>query len=313
MYTNIPVNRSGLLRVSPIHEIYWEESGNPNGKPVIFLHGGPGGGTSPASRGFFNPSFYRIIQIDQRACGQSLPHACVEDNTTWDLVADIEKVRDMLGIDQWMVFGGSWGSTLSLVYAQAYPQHVSELILRGIYLCRQSEIDWLYEGGAANVFPEAWDAFYDFIPSHLQDNMVKAYHHYLFDESVSEANRLEAARRWSVWEANVSYLHKNDAAINENDDGHFALAFARIENHYFYHSAWLDEQTAILQNIDKIRHIPTIAIQGRYDMCTPYISAWDLKKAFPEMDLREVLAGHSAMDPMMSAALVAATDEWAKR
>ncbi len=309
MYTNISVKRSGLLRVSDIHQIYWEESGHPNGKPVIFLHGGPGGGTSPATRGFFNPEKYRIIQIDQRGCGQSLPYACVEENTTWDLVEDIEKVRTMLGIEQWMVFGGSWGSTLSLAYAQTYPQHVTELVLRGIYLCRQSEINWLYEGGAANIFPEAWDQFYEFIPENKRDNLVKAYHYYLFDESVAEKTRLEAARRWSVWEANVSYLHKNNDAIVESDDGHFALAFARIENHYFHHLAWLDNEKAILNNVDKIRHIPTIMVQGRYDMCTPYISAWDLKKAFPEAQLREVLAGHSAMDPVMSAALVAVTDE----
>ncbi len=312
MYADIEVNQSGLLPVSDLHQIYWEESGNPNGKPVIFLHGGPGGGTSAASRGFFNPEVYRIIQIDQRGCGQSLPHACVLENTTWDLVADIEKVREMLGIEQWMVFGGSWGSTLSLVYAQAYPHRVSELILRGIYLCRQSEIDWLYEGGAAQIFPEAWDEFYEFIPEDKRGNMVAAYHYYLFDEAVPEALRLEAARCWSVWEANVSYLHKNHAAIAENNDGRFALAFARIENHYFHHLAWLNNEHAILSNVDKIRHIPTIMVQGRYDVCTPFTSAWDLKKAFPEADLREVLAGHSAMDPVMSAALVAATDEFSR-
>ena len=254
---------SGLLRVSDIHEIYWEESGNPDGHPVIFLHGGPGAGASPACRGFFNPEHFRIVIIDQRGCGRSKPYACIEDNTTWDLVADIEKVREMLGIQKWLVFGGSWGSTLSLTYAETHPDRVSGL--------RQA--------------------------------LIKAYHEMLFSED--EATRLKAAKSWADWESYLIQFEPKDV----DEDPQASLAIARMENHYFVNEGWLQGDKAILANIGKIRHIPTIIVQGRYDLCTPMQSAWELSQAFPEAELRIVQAGHSSFDPSLSEALVKAVED----
>ena len=298
--------RSGMLSVSPLHRIYWEESGNPQGRPVIFLHGGPGAGASAACRGFFNPEAYRIIIIDQRGCGRSTPLACVKENTTWDLVADIEAVREMLGIERWLVFGGSWGSTLALAYAQSHPECVAGLILRGIFLCRESEIRWLSEeGGVSQVYPEQWQRYIAPIAPEKRGALVQAYHELLFGGN--DAVREQAAKAWADWE---SYLIQFEPQPVDGD-GHDALSIARLENHYFTHLGWLEDERALLANAHKIRHIPTIIVQGRYDMCTPTQSAWELKQALPDADLRMVQGGHSAFDAPVAQALVQAADEFA--
>ncbi|MCF7520755.1 prolyl aminopeptidase [Neisseria sp. ZJ106] len=300
--------RSGRLQVSAIHQIYWEESGNPQGLPVIFLHGGPGAGASPACRGFFNPDVYRIIIIDQRGCGRSLPYACAEDNTTWDLVADIEQVRTMLGIEKWLVFGGSWGSTLSLAYAQSHPERVAGLVLRGIFLCRPSEMAWLNEeGGASRIYPAQWQNFIAPVAPEQRSALIAAYHEMLFAEDENVC--LKAAKAWADWE---SYLVRFEPQPVD-EDPQASLAIARLENHYFVNEGWLQGERAILANIDKIRHIPTIICQGRYDICTPTQSAWELSQAFPEADLRITQAGHSAFDPPLAAALVQAADEMVEK
>lgn len=302
----------GWLHVGTTHQIYWEASGNPSGKPVIFLHGGPGAGASARCRGFFNPQQYRIVLMDQRGCGRSVPHAAIEENTTWDLVADIEKLRLYLGIERWMVFGGSWGSTLALAYAQSHPEQVTELVLRGIFLCRPQELHWLYQQGASSVFPDYWQHFIAPIAQEKRHDMVAAYHELLFDAHIGEAERLKAASAWASWEASIIHLQPDEQTIADCADGHFALAFARIENHYFTHLGWLNNERALLANIDCIRHIPTVIVQGRYDMCTPPQSAWDLHQAFPEAKLHMVMAGHAAFEAPISQALVAATDAFAR-
>ena len=298
-----PLN-SGYLRVSDIHEIYWEESGNPEGVPVIFLHGGPGAGASAACRGFFNPERFRIIIIDQRGCGRSRPYACVEDNTTWDLVTDIERVREMLGIRKWLVFGGSWGSTLSLAYAQTHPERVKGLVLRGIFLYRLSETAWLNEaGGVSQIYPEQWRRFLALVAENSRHMLIQAYHEMLFHED--EEVCLTAAKAWADWE---SYLIRFEPE-EVDEDAYASLAIARLENHYFVNGGWLQGDKAILNNIGKIRHIPTIIVQGRYDLCTPMQSAWELSQAFPEAELRVVQSGHSAFDPALSEALVGAVED----
>ncbi|MGF6147221.1 Proline iminopeptidase [Kingella potus] len=300
--------RSGLLPVSDLHQIYWEESGKPDGIPVIFLHGGPGAGASPQCRGFFNPEKYRIVIIDQRGCGRSQPYAETRDNTTWDLVADIEKVREMLGIESWLVFGGSWGSTLSLAYAETHAERVRGLILRGIFLCRQFEIDWLNEeGGASMVYPEQWQRYLAPIPSGQRGQLIRSYHALL--NSSDRAAALDAAKAWADWE---NYLVRFEPQESD-EDPEASLAIARLENHYFVHLGWFGQGRGILENVNKIRHIPTVIVQGRYDLCTPARSAWDLKQAFPEADLRIVQGGHSAFEQAVSAALVQAADEFAAR
>lgn len=296
--------RNGLLAVSAIHRIYWEESGNPDGLPVIFLHGGPGAGASAACRGFFDPEYFRIIIIDQRGSGRSLPYACIEENTTWDLVADIEKIRMMLGIEKWLVFGGSWGSTLALVYAQTHPQQVAGLVLRGIFLCQPSEMAWLNEqGGVSQIYPQQWQRFLAPIALEKRGNLIQAYHELLFSQD--EKICLKAAKAWADWE---SYLVRFEP-VEVDEDAYASLAIARIENHYFVHEGWLAGERAILNHIDKIRHIPTIIVQGRYDLCTPMHSAWLLTQAFPEAQLRVVQGGHSSFDAALSSALMAAVDE----
>ncbi|MCP1659463.1 prolyl aminopeptidase [Neisseria perflava] len=309
MYPIVEPLRSGLLRVSDVHQIYWEESGNPDGLPVIFLHGGPGAGASPECRGFFNPEVYQIVIIDQRGCGRSRPFACVEENTTWDLVADIEAVRTMLGIEKWLVFGGSWGSTLALAYAQSHPQRVAGLVLRGIFLCRPSEIDWLYElgSGVSQIYPQQWQRYLEPVAPQKRGQMVSAYHELLFGDD--EQGRLKAAKAWADWE---SYLvHFEPQEVDENAQE--ALAIASIENHYFVNGGWLQGERAILANAAKIRHIPTVIVQGRYDLCTPMQSAWELANALPQAELRVIQGGHSSFDTALAAALVQATDEMAGR
>lgn len=311
MYPICQPNQSGLLRVSDIHQIYWEDCGNPQGKPVIFLHGGPGAGASPECRGFFNPDKYRIVIIDQRGCGRSVPYACIEDNTTWDLVADIEKVRQHLGIERWQVFGGSWGSTLALAYAKTHPERVSELILRGIFLCQVHEMAWINQQGANAFFPEYWADYLAPIAKDKQHDLIGAYHELLCHPYTEEAVQLEAARAWAQWESHIVHLHHDQQSVNDYQNPHEALAIARIENHYFVHHGWLTEELTLLNQIERISHIPTVIVQGRYDMCTPMASAWQLHQALPAARLILTTAGHSAFDAENQAALIAATDEFA--
>ena len=304
MHPICPPNRSGLLPVSPLHQIYWEESGRADGLPVIFLHGGPGAGASPVCRGFFDPQVYRIIIIDQRGCGRSQPFACVEENTTWDLVADIERVRELLEIEKWLVFGGSWGSTLALAYAQTHPQRVAGLVLRGIFLCRPFEIDWLNEaGGVSLIYPQQWQRYLEPVAPEKRGRLVAAYHELLFGPD--EAGRLKAVKAWADWESYLVQFEPEEV----DEDAQDSLAIARIENHYFMHGGWLEGERALLANVDKIRHIPTIICQGRYDLCTPMQSAWDWVQAMPEAELRIVQAGHASFEPTLSAALTEAVEE----
>jgi proline iminopeptidase len=313
LYPPVKAYRRGMLRVSPLHELYFEESGNPQGKPVVFLHGGPGGATSSGMRRFFNPRKYRIVLFDQRGCGRSRPHASLVDNTTWHLVADIEVLRQHLGIKRWQVFGGSWGSTLALAYAQRHPERVTELVLRGIFLLRRSELHWFYQDelGAAALFPDLWEQYRATIPRAERGDMMAAYYRRL--TSRSAAVRVRAARAWSVWEAATSYLQAGPTAIAKFDDADYAAAFARIECHYFVNGGFLDDENQLLRDVKHIRHIPAVIVQGRYDVVCPARSAWALHRAWPEADLQLVGdAGHSAFEPGNIRALVAATDRFAR-
>jgi len=298
------------LKVSALHELHVEESGNPEGKPVIFLHGGPGGGTSPKHRRYFDPDMYRIILFDQRGCGRSTPYAEVRENGTWDLVADMERIREHLGIERWMVFGGSWGATLGLAYAEAHPQRVTELILRGIFLLRQREVDWLYQEGASRIFPDAWEPYRDAIPKAERGDFLQAYAKRLLSDD--PAVNLPAAKAWSIWEGATSKLIPDPDFIASYGDEATTLAFARIECSYFLNKGWMDE-AQLLRDAPKLKGIPGTIVQGRYDMVCPIESAWALSKAWPEADLVIVPdAGHSAYEPGISRALVAATDRFAK-
>ncbi|XP_022984887.1 proline iminopeptidase [Cucurbita maxima] len=307
-YPPIEPYSTGLLKVSDLHTIYWEQSGNPAGHPVVFLHGGPGGGTAPGNRRFFDPDFYRIILFDQRGAGKSTPHACLENNTTWDLIADIEKLREHLKIPEWQVFGGSWGSTLALAYSQTHPEKVTGLVLRGIFLLRKKEIDWFYEGGAAAIYPDAWETFRDLIPESERGCFVDAYCKRL--NSSDMETQYAAARAWTKWEMMTAHLLPNEENIKRGEDDKFSLAFARIENHYFVHKGFFPSDSFLLDNIDKIRHINAVIVQGRYDVCCPMMSAWDLHKAWPEAELKIIPdAGHSANEPGVAAELVAANEK----
>lgn len=306
-YPPIEPYNKGFLKVSDIHNIYWEECGNPNGKPVVFLHGGPGGGIGPELRRFFDPQAYRIILFDQRGAGMSTPNAELKDNTTWNLVKDIEALREMFKVDKWVVFGGSWGSTLALAYAITHPERVKGLILRGIFLCRPSEIKWFYQEGASQLFPDVWDEYLKPIPANERHDMVAAYYRRLTHENAEV--RLEAAKAWSKWEAATSRLYVSPEAIDEFDDPEYALSFARIECHYFTNNSFFKTENWLLENIDKIRHIPGAIIQGRYDVVCPARSAWDLHKAWPEAKFTFIAdAGHAAAEPGTKSALIEATD-----
>jgi proline iminopeptidase len=296
-----------MLSVSPVHTLYFEESGNPGGKPVVFLHGGPGGGTDAKQRRFFDPARYRIVLFDQRGCGKSTPHASLVDNTTWHLVGDLEALRAHLGIERWQVFGGSWGSTLALAYAETHPERVTELVLRGIFLLSDRELRWFYQWGTSELFPDAFEAYRDAIPREERGDFIKAYHLRLTSEDPSV--RAAAAKAWSVWEAATSYLHVNADYVARAGEDRFALAFARIECHYFVNRGFFDRETQLLDDIGKIRHIPSVIIQGRYDVVCPMVTAWALHRAFPEAVLRVVPdAGHSAFEPGIVHELVQATD-----
>lgn len=312
LYPAIEPFRHGYLRVSDVHEIYYEESGNPAGKPAVFLHGGPGAGSDKRARQFFDPRHYRIVVFDQRGCGRSRPSASLVENTTWHLVADIERLRRHLGIERWLVFGGSWGSTLALAYAEANPERVSELVLRGIFLLRYAEIRWFYQHGASEIYPDAWEAYRDAIPVDERDDFLSAYHKRLIgsDQRVG----LAAARAWSVWEASASFLLSNGDNIRKWGEDQFALSVARIECHYFVNRGFLRSESQLLDDVPRIRHIPATIVQGRYDVVCPATSAWDLHRAWPEADLRIVPdAGHSAFEPGNSHELVLATDRYRSR
>jgi proline iminopeptidase len=307
-YPEIEPYRTDRLRVSEVHELYFEESGNPKGKPVLFVHGGPGFGCEPKQRRFFDPQAYRIVLFDQRGCGKSTPHASLVDNTTWHLVDDIEALRTHLGIEAWQVFGGSWGSTLALAYAQAHPSRVTALVLRGIFLLRKQEIDWFYQRGASALFPDAWEKYLEAIPEAEHGDLLRAYHRRLTGDDAAERQR--AARAWSVWEGSTSCLLPNEELIAKTAGDAFSLAFARIECHYFVNGAFLKGRE-LLANVDKIRHIPAVIVQGRYDVVCPMESAWALHRAWPEAAFRVVSdAGHSANEPGNLHELMEATDRF---
>jgi proline iminopeptidase len=309
LYDPIEPYDEGMLAVSPVHTIYYEQCGNSEGQPVVFLHGGPGGGVVPEYRRFFDPAHYRMVLFDQRGSGKSTPHASLEDNTTWHLVSDIEKLREHLGVDSWMVFGGSWGSTLALAYAQTHPQRVRSLVLRGIFLCRTQEIQWFYQEGASAIYADVWEEFLRPIPVEERGDMLGAYHRRLTSED--EVVRVEAARAWSIWEGSTSKLFPDPDFISHFGDPTFALAFARIECHYFMNNAFFETDNYLIENVDKIRHIPAVIVQGRYDVVCPMTSAWDLHRAWPEAELKLIPdAGHSAMEPGIINALVEATDRF---
>lgn len=307
LFPEINTNHTFRLKVSDIHELYVEEAGNPNGLPVVFLHGGPGGGISTDHRRYFDPKAYRIILFDQRGAGQSTPIAELRENTTWDLVSDIEKIREHLNIKKWHVFGGSWGSTLALTYAIQHPNRVSALILRGIFLCRPSEIEWFYQNGASHLFPDVWEKYQEVIPESERHHFVKAYYQRLTSQDTTV--RLQAAKAWSQWEAATSRLLVDTSAIEEFEDPDFALSFARIECHYFINNAFFETDNWILENCHRIQHIPTWIVQGRYDIVCPARSAWDLKKALPHAKFTVVPdAGHAASEPGIRSSLIEATE-----
>jgi proline iminopeptidase len=305
-YPDIEPYHAFDLPVSGGHALYVEEVGNPQGQPALFLHGGPGGGISPSHRRLFDPAHYRVILFDQRGAGRSRPHAGLENNTTWDLVADIETIRTRLGIDRWLVFGGSWGSTLSLAYAQTFPERVTALVLRGIFLCRPAEIHWFYQEGAHWIYPERWAAFEGVIPAEKRGDMVRAYYELL--TGPDESLRLEAARAWSGWEGAACKMFPDEAVIDRFEEAHHALAMARVECHYFMHDCWL-EPDQLLNNAHRIRHIPTHIIHGRYDIICPARNAWELAQRLPEARLRIIPdAGHAYDEPGILNALLEATD-----
>src|SRR5471032_1609228 len=303
---------TGLLAVDRLHRIYWEQCGNSAGLPVIFLHGGPGSGSTPTHRRFFDPAAYRAVLFDQRGSGRSTPIGALEDNTTPDLVADIERLRERLGIERWLVFGGSWGSTLGLAYSEAHPERVSEIVLRGIFLLRYAEIRWFYQHGASEIYPDAWELYRDAIPLDERDDFLSAYHKRLTGTDHRAA--LAAARAWSMWEAACSFLHSNVDNIRKWGEDQFALSVARIECHYFVNRGFLRSESQLLDDVPRIRHIPATIVQGRYDVVCPATSAWDLHRAWPAADFRMVPdAGHSAFEAGNTHELVTATDRYRSR
>jgi proline iminopeptidase len=309
LYPPIEPYHSTYLPVSNLHTLYVEEVGNPDGKPVVFLHGGPGGGINGIYRQFFNPQQWRVVLFDQRGCGKSTPHAELEENNTWQLIEDIEKIRTHLGIDRWTVFGGSWGSTLALAYSQTYPERCSGLILRGIFTLRHKEIQWFYQEGASFLYPDAWEHYLAPIPVDERDDLVAAYYRRL--TSNDPTVRVAAARAWSVWEASTSKLVPDAGLIDHFGEDEFAVAFARIECHYFMNRGFFEQDDQLLKNVDRIRHIPGVIVQGRYDVVCPATTAWELHRAWPEARFVMVQeAGHSATEPGISSALVEATDEF---
>ncbi len=310
LYPEIAEYDSGVLRVSDRHQLYYEQCGNPDGKPVVILHGGPGGGCNAKMRRFHDPQRYRIVLFDQRGAGRSTPHADLVDNTTWDLVADIEKLRTHLRIDRWQVFGGSWGSTLALAYAQSHPERVIDLVLRGIFMLRRWELEWFYQEGASRLFPDAWHSYLEAIPPVERGDLISAYHRRL--NSTDPDVQLAAARAWSVWEASTSLLHPDPGFISSHEDAKFALAFARIESHYFVNGGFMAVEDQLLRDAGRLADIPGTIVHGRYDVVCPVQSAFDLHAAWPRADLRVIPdAGHSAFEPGNASALLDATDRYA--
>ena len=308
LYPPIEPYDSGMLEVSEIHTIAWEKSGNSEGVPVIVIHGGPGGGGQPAYRQYFDPAIYNIIQFDQRGCGKSIPYAELSENNTQASVSDIEQLRQAFGIETWHVFGGSWGSTLALVYAQEYPDRVRSLMLRGIFMCRKSELHWFYQDGASHIFPDAFESYREHIPKQEQGDLIKAYHTRLTSEDVD--TRRAAAKEWTRWEMATSRLFPDASYLEKAEDLDFAVAFARIECHYFINGIFLEE-AHILNHVDTIQHIPTNIVQGRYDVVCPARSAWELHKALPNSHLVLVPdAGHSMGEVSIARELVAITDSF---
>ena len=307
LYPDIEPYDSGLLPVDERHTLYYEQCGNPGGKPVVMLHGGPGAGCGAKMRRFHDPAHYRIVLFDQRGSGRSTPHADLVGNDTWSLVADIEKLRVHLGIDRWQVFGGSWGSTLALAYAETHPQRVSELVLRGIFMLRRWELQWFYQEGCSRLFPDAWEQYLAPIPVVERGDLISAYYRRL--TSPDEATRLAAARSWSVWEAATSLLLQDADFIQGHEDPHFALSFARIENHYFVNGGFFEVEDQLLRDAHRLHGIPGAIVHGRYDVVCPLQNAWDLHKAWPQAKLVITPgSGHSAFEPENTAALVEATD-----
>ncbi len=309
LYSRIEPYDIQFLKVSDRHTLYVEQSGNPEGKPVVFLHGGPGGGTLPQYRQFFDPTRWRIVMFDQRGCGRSTPFAELQENSTWDLVADIELIREHLGISRWAVFGGSWGSTLALAYATSHPQACTELFLRGIFLLRKKEIDWFYQEGCSKLFPDLWESYVRPIPESERHDFVAAYYRRLTSDN--PAVRAEAAKAWSVWEGSTSKLSYDAAAAARFGDDEFADAFARIECHYFMNKGFFTDDNFLLKQLHRIRHIPTVIVHGRYDVVCPVENAWELHKAFPESELHIIAdAGHSLSETGITQKLIEYTDRW---
>jgi proline iminopeptidase len=308
-YPEIEPYETGRLDVGDGHSLYWERCGTRGAKPAVFLHGGPGAGCSPGHRRQFDPARYDILLFDQRGCGRSRPYASLEANTTWHLVEDIERLREMVGVERWMAFGGSWGSTLALAYAQTHPDRVTELVLRGIFTFRQLELDWLYRQGASEIFPDKWEEFLAPIPEAERGDLVAAYHRRLTGDDGAE--QLEAAKAWSKWEAETVTLLPNPAVIEEHTADEFAVAIARIENHYMINKGWIEEG-ALIRKAALLRDIPAVIVQGRYDCCTPPVTAWDLHKAWPEAELEIVPdGGHLFNEPGVLDGLIRATDKFA--
>lgn len=311
LYPPIEPYQTGRLAVSDLHEIYYEVSGHPQGKPVVVLHGGPGGGSLPFYRQYFDPDRWQIVMFDQRGCGRSTPHAELRDNTTWDLVADIERLRSLLGIEQWVIFGGSWGSTLALAYSETHPDRCLGLILRGIFMLRRKELLWFYQEGTSYIFPDAWQAYLEPIPPAERHDLIAAYYRRLTSEDA--AVRSQAAKAWSVWEASTSRLIPDPEIMVRFAREEFADAFARIECHYFVNGGFFEPEDQLLQQVDRIRHLPAVIVQGRYDVVCPMISAWELHQAWPESELVIVPdAGHSMSEPGIRSALIEASDRFAR-
>lgn len=309
LYPEIEPTASGWMTTDSVHEVYWEECGNPHGLPVIVLHGGPGGAVNPSMRRYFDPAKYRIVMFDQRGCGKSRPNASLEDNTTWDLIADIERLRVQLGIEKWVVFGGSWGSTLSLAYAISHPERTQALVLRGIFLLTKKELQWFYQDGASMIFPDAWERFLAPIPENERHDLMRAYYKRLMGDD--QKARTEAAIAWSSWEGETVSVEGPASRPDKFAEPEFAVAFARIENWYFTNGGFFDSEHWIIENVDRIRHIPTWIAQGRFDVVTPISGAWSLHRAWPEAKLDIVAdAGHASTEPGIIDSLIRATD-WA--
>jgi proline iminopeptidase len=308
-YPEIEPYASGHLDVGDGHQIYWERVGTPGAKPAVFLHGGPGGGLSPNQRRAFDPARYDVLLFDQRGCGKSTPHASLEANTTWHLVEDIERLRQMVGVDNWLVFGGSWGSTLALAYAQRHTDRVSELVLRGIFTLRKSELAWFYQEGASKVYPDKWEGYLAPIPLAERHDLMAAYRKRLVGDD--RGAQLQAAKAWAKWEGETLTLLPDPSVSDGFTDPEYALAFARIENHFFVHDGWMEEGQ-LIRDAGKLRHIPGVIVQGRYDMCTPAVTAWDLHRAWPEAEFHIVNdAGHALSQPGIMHHLIEATDRFA--